>query len=259
MEYEIQRQIELLRRGKRVVQETVGWDDAAASPSPSAAKRAKTITATSPSPTCRPWWSIRAGSSRCAAPAGAARARLHRFQEQYGLSAYDAEVLVAERAVADYFEQTVAAAADVSPKIVANWITGELFGLLNQAGVGIEACPVTAASPGSPAPDGERAARSTRTPPRPCWREMFQSGKTAEQIVAERGLRQISDAERRSPGWWPGVLAENPEQVAAYLQGKETVAHWLFGQVMRLARGPGQPPGGAAGAGSPAGAETQRK
>ena len=70
--------------------------------------------------------------------------------------------------------------------------------------------------------------------------EMFQSGKTAAEIVAQRGLRQVSDAQVIS-GLVAGVLAENPQQVASYLQGKETVSRWLFGQVMRLAKGQANP------------------
>ncbi len=166
-------------------------------------------------------------------------ARLHRFQGQYGLSAYDAEVLVAERATADYYEETVAAAPGVSPKTVANWITGELFALLNQSQVSIESCLV---SPPALAALLQMVARGeiNHNTGKTVLGEMFQSGKTAGEVVAERGLRQVSDADVIA-GLVAGVLAENPEQVASYLQGKETVSRWLFGQVMRLAKGQANP------------------
>ena len=73
-------------------------------------------------------------------------AKIVRFQQQHGLSAYDAEVLVAEPAVADYYENTTALAEDVTAKTVANWLSGELFGLLNQSGMAFEQNPVSPAA-----------------------------------------------------------------------------------------------------------------
>ena len=70
--------------------------------------------------------------------------------------------------------------------------------------------------------------------------DMFSSGKTAESIVSEKGLRQVSDASI-IVGLIQRVLNENPQQVDAYLGGKETLAQWFFGQVMRLAKGKANP------------------
>ncbi len=69
---------------------------------------------------------------------------------------------------------------------------------------------------------------------------MFESGETAEQIVDRRGLKQVSDADQVA-ALVEQVLTENPDQVASYLAGKETVSRWLFGQVMRLAKGQANP------------------
>jgi aspartyl-tRNA(Asn)/glutamyl-tRNA(Gln) amidotransferase subunit B len=240
VEYEVQRQVGLLRRGERVVQETVGWDDVRSVTFTQRVKESEDDYRYFPEPDLPPLvldpdWVEQVRLSLPELPI----ARLHRFQGQYGLSAYDAEVLVAERATADYYEETVAAAPAVSPKTVANWITGELFALLNQSQAGIESClvsPPALAALLQMVAHGEINQNTGKT----VLVEMFQSGKTAGEVVAERGLRQVSDADVIA-GLVSGVLAENPEQVASYLQGKETVSRWLFGQVMRLAKGQANP------------------
>jgi aspartyl-tRNA(Asn)/glutamyl-tRNA(Gln) amidotransferase subunit B len=240
VEYEIQRQVALLRRGERVRQETVGWDDLRGVTFTQRVKESEDDYRYFPEPdlpplALDPGWVEQVRLSLPELPI----ARLHRFQAEYGLSAYDAEVLVAERLTADYYEQTLAAAAEISPKVVANWITGELFALLNQASLAIEACPI---GPPALAALLQMVARGeiNQNTGKTVLGEMFQSGKTAAEIVTQRGLRQVSDTQVIS-ALVAGVLAENPQQVASYLQGKETVSRWLFGQVMRLAKGQANP------------------
>mgnify|MGYP000150339634 CR=1 FL=1 len=238
--YEIQRQIGRLEQGQPVVQETVGWDDLRGVTFTQRVKETEDDYRYFPEPDLPPLaldpeWieALRASLPELA------YARFRRFQEQYGLSAYDAEVLVAERGVADYFEQAVAAAAGISPKIVANWISGELFALLNQAGQAIEACRVT---PHALADLLQRIANNeiNQNTGKAVLAEMFASGESAGEIVEKRSLRQVSDAALIAR-LVEQILAENPEQVTAYLKGKETVAQWFFGQVMRLTRGQANP------------------
>jgi aspartyl-tRNA(Asn)/glutamyl-tRNA(Gln) amidotransferase subunit B len=240
VEYEIQRQVDLLRRGERVVQETVGWDDVRGVTFTQRVKETEDDYRYFPEPdlpplVLDPGWVEQVRLSLPELPI----ARLHRFQEQYGLSAYDAEVLVAERAAADYYEQAIAASADISPKVVANWITGELFALLNQSGASIESCPITPPALVALLQMVARGEINNNTG-KTVLVEMFQNSKTAGEIVARRGLRQVSDTDIIA-GLVAGVLAENPEQVASFLQGKETVSRWLFGQVMRHASGRANP------------------
>jgi aspartyl-tRNA(Asn)/glutamyl-tRNA(Gln) amidotransferase subunit B len=166
-------------------------------------------------------------------------ARFERFQEQYGLSAYDAGVLTAEPSVAEYFEQTLRAASQASPKLVANWITGDLFGLLNQAGTGIEEAPVNPQSLADLV-GMVAAGEINQNTAKAVLSVMFAEGKSAHEIVAQRGLRQISD-EGVIAGLVGKVIEQHPEQVATYLGGKESVARWLFGQVMRLASNQANP------------------
>jgi aspartyl-tRNA(Asn)/glutamyl-tRNA(Gln) amidotransferase subunit B len=123
--------------------------------------------------------------------------------------------------------------------MVANWVTGELFSLLNEAGQGIEASPVSPAALAAllrMVAAGEINQNTGKT----VLSEMFNTGKPAAEIVAERGLRQVSDGALIA-GLVERALAENPEQVAAYLAGKESLSRWLFGQVMRLAKGQANP------------------
>ena len=136
--YEIQRQSELLRQGQPVIQETRGWDDGQDITVPQRSKEEADDYRYFPEPDLPPLvieqdWIEEVRASLPELPA----ARFHRFQAQYGLGAYDAAVLTDERLVADFYEAALAAAPDTSPKSIANWLSGELFGLLNQAGVGV--------------------------------------------------------------------------------------------------------------------------
>jgi aspartyl-tRNA(Asn)/glutamyl-tRNA(Gln) amidotransferase subunit B len=237
--YEIQRQGELLRQGQPVVQETRGWDESQGVTVPQRSKEEADDYRYFPEPDLPPLvveqaWIDEVRSSLPELPI----ARFHRFQAQYGLGAYDAAVLTAERQVADYFEATLAAAR-TSPKSIANWISGELFGLLNQAGVGIESSrvsPQALAALVGMVGGGEISQNTGKA----VLVEAFHTGKQPQDIVTERGLRQISDASAVA-GLVQRVLRENPEQVAAYLGGKTGLARWLFGQVARLAGGQANP------------------
>jgi aspartyl-tRNA(Asn)/glutamyl-tRNA(Gln) amidotransferase subunit B len=237
--YEIQRQSELWRRGQPVVQQTLGWDEARGVTVPQRSKEEAHDYRYFPEPDLPPLvvdpaWVAEVRSSLPELPV----AKFHRFMAQYELNSYDAELLVAERAVADYFEAVVDLAG-VPPKMAANWITGELFALLNQAGENIE--------------DGRLSAKElagllamlqrdeiNQTTAKTVLAEMYQTGQSARQIVDQRGLRQISDAEAVA-ALVEQVLADNPSQVESFLAGKEGLARWLFGQVMRAAQGKANP------------------
>jgi aspartyl-tRNA(Asn)/glutamyl-tRNA(Gln) amidotransferase subunit B len=170
--------------------------------------------------------------------------KLHRFTRDYQLSEYDAGVLVAERAVADYFEQVMTAInkqdmPEISPKMLVNWVTGELFSLLNQHNLSIEQTRITPqglANLLQMIAQGEINQNTAKS----VLAEMFQSGKPADEIVSEQGLTQISDGIFIT-GLVEQVLASNPQQVEEYVQGKDSLARWLFGQVMRMAKGRANP------------------
>jgi aspartyl-tRNA(Asn)/glutamyl-tRNA(Gln) amidotransferase subunit B len=159
-----------------------------------------------------------------------------RFIDGMGLSPYDAGVLVADKDRADYFEQ---AASGNDAKTTANWVTGNLFGALNKAGLAIADSPVSADALsgllGLMADDtiSGRIAREV-------FDEMFETGKEARQIVEEKGLKQITDAGAIEAAV-DAVIAGNPDQVADFQGGNEKTIGWFVGQVMKATGGKANP------------------
>jgi len=232
--YEIQRQSELLRAGEAVQQVTLGWDDVKEVTIVQRVKEGEDDYRYFPEPDLPPLvvdesWIAQIRASLPELP----YTRSLRFRQQYDLSDYDASLLTAEREVADYFEQAVAVVPSVTAKSISNWVTGELFALMNQAGVevtGIKVRPEALAELVKMTVEGQINQATAKS----VLAEMFQSGKEAAEIVAARGLQQVSDADliAKIVG---EVLDENPDEVASYKSGKATVANWLFGQVMKKA------------------------
>jgi aspartyl-tRNA(Asn)/glutamyl-tRNA(Gln) amidotransferase subunit B len=238
--YEIQRQSELIRAGGRVIQQTLGWDERAGVTLAQRSKEEAHDYRYFPEPdlpplVIEPGWVAAIRASQPELPA----ARTARLQSQYRLSLADAALLAGEQAAADYFEQAAAALTQATPRQAANWIIGDLYGLLNAAGVGIETCPIPPAGLAGLA-DLAAAGEINQTTAKAVLAEMFGGGKSALEIVEAKGLRQVSDAAFVA-GLVEKVLSDNPDQVASYRAGKESVARWLFGQVMRLGGGKANP------------------
>jgi len=163
-------------------------------------------------------------------------ARRARFTRDLGLSPYDAGVLVAERETADYFEK---AAEGRDPKQVANWLTGDVFGYLNKAGIALADSPLDAAKLGGLldlVADGTISGRIAKD----VLVVMFETGDTAAAIVEARGLRQVSDS-GAIEALADRLVAENPDKVAQYRAGKETLIGWFVGQVMKATQGKANP------------------
>ncbi len=238
--YEIERQSQLITQGGQVVQETLGWDVKGGRTVSQRTKEAEDDYRYFPEPDLPPLV-IDAGwieSLRAALPELPAD-KYDRFRAQYRLSSEAAGVLTAEPAVADYFESAAGAAPDIAAKEVANWVTGELFGLLNQRGIGIREAKVAPADLAELVRVVSRGEINQNTG-KAVLAEMFASGQAAPEIIAAQGLLQISD-EGLLAELVEKVLAENPEQVSTYLAGKTTVSQWLFGQVMRATKGRANP------------------
>ncbi|MDO9128655.1 MAG: Asp-tRNA(Asn)/Glu-tRNA(Gln) amidotransferase subunit GatB [Anaerolineales bacterium] len=238
--YQIQHQAELLKAGKAVKQVTLGWDEAKEETVVQRVKEGEDDYRYFPEPDLPPLaveagWIAKVRQSLPELP----YARFQRLREQYGISHYTAKVLVEEKAVADYFEQAAAAEPSVPAKSIANWISGELFGLMNQAGVDaadLKVPPEALAELVKMSVEGQ----INQTTGREVLGRMFASGKGAAEIVKERGLQQVSDTDFISR-MVTEVLDENPQEVAAYLGGKTGVANFLFGQVMKKAGGRANP------------------
>ncbi len=159
-----------------------------------------------------------------------------RFVAEFKLSPYDAGVLVAEQESADYFER-VAKGRDA--KLASNWVTTELFGVLNRRGAGIADSPVTADALGGLIDliaDGTISGRIAKE----VFEAMVETGKAAADIVKEKGLLQISDLGELEAAT-DGVLHSNPVKVAEYRSGKEKLFGFFVGQVMKATGGKANP------------------
>jgi aspartyl-tRNA(Asn)/glutamyl-tRNA(Gln) amidotransferase subunit B len=246
LEFEVERQKRVIADGDAVVQETRGWIE----------EREVTVSQRSkeyahdyryfPEPDLPP---LRIGPERVAQLKAAlpelAPQRKSRFQSELGLSEYDAELLVGSRAMADYFEATVAlrnATAVDRPAVakeVANWMLGDLARLLNQDHRDIDASPVTPERLNdllTLIDDGTLSTSMAKT----VLDEMYASGGDPADIVQAQGLGQISDTGAIEDAVAEAIAA-NPKAVADYISGKDTAARFLMGQVMRLTRGQAQP------------------
>jgi aspartyl-tRNA(Asn)/glutamyl-tRNA(Gln) amidotransferase subunit B len=164
-------------------------------------------------------------------------AKRDRFVEDYGLPAYDAEVLTSDREVADYFE-TCLETFD-NPKPVSNWIMGPLLGLLNSAGKSIDASPVSPENLGRLLQLIEKGVISGKIA-KTVFDEMAVSGHAPGRIVKERGLVQVSDAGQVEIAV-DKVMAENADEVQAYRAGKTKLLGFFVGQVMRETKGKANP------------------
>lgn len=160
----------------------------------------------------------------------------HRFMESFGLSAYDASVLVAEKSRAAYYEQ-VAASRD--PKLAANWVINELLGALNKQNLGIEASPIKAAQLGGLVDlivDNTISGKIAKD----VFAEMLASGKDAAVIVEEKGLKQVTDTGALD-ALVKEVVDENPDSVEQYKAGKDKLFGFFVGQVMKKSGGKANP------------------
>jgi aspartyl-tRNA(Asn)/glutamyl-tRNA(Gln) amidotransferase subunit B len=163
-------------------------------------------------------------------------AKKARFVADFGLSAYDAGVLVAERGTAEFYE---AVAEGRDAKLAANWLTGEYFGALNRSGFALAEAPVDAKKLGGLIDliaDGTISGRIAKD----VFEAMWDSGKDAAAIVADKGLKQISDS-GAIEAIVEQVIADNPAQVAQFKSGNENILGWFVGQVMKASHGRANP------------------
>lgn len=238
LEYEAARQIEVLRQGGRISQETRGWVEAEGRTVSQRSKEFADDYRYFPEPDLPPLTlsPVVVEAIRARLPE-LPEARKRRFVRQYGLSDYDADVLTPSQAVADYYEAAVVAHGN--PKLVANWVSGEVFRLMRARGLDIDALPI------SPSRLAELLKlvddQSIGIPvAKLVLEEMFDNGQSAGDIVRAKGLTQISDSgQLRAVA--AQVIAANPKAVADYHGGKPTAIKFLVGQVMRATQGQANP------------------
>jgi aspartyl-tRNA(Asn)/glutamyl-tRNA(Gln) amidotransferase subunit B len=166
-----------------------------------------------------------------------ADAKQQRFISQYALPEYDAQVITSSKDLADYFERCVELLD--RPKMISNWIMGELLRELNNSGTDVRRSPVTPQQLVDLLTLVERGTISLKAA-REIFPEIYRTGKAPEELVRERGLTQVSD-DAALLSLIDDVLAKNGGQVEQYKAGKEQVLGFFVGQVMKASRGKANP------------------
>jgi aspartyl-tRNA(Asn)/glutamyl-tRNA(Gln) amidotransferase subunit B len=240
VKYEIERQSALYDIGGEVLQQTLGWNDEKGSTNPQRAKEVAEDYRYFPEPDLPPLvveekWIEQVRKALPELPF----AKQARFIKDYALNEYDASLLVAERNTAEFFEETLQGLSRGEAKLLANWITGPLFAQLNETGQRLQE---SAINPEKFAGlllllnDGKINASAAKK----ILDAMLESGKDAKALMVELSLGQISD-ERKIRESIQSIIKSNPEQLKAYLAGKEELLNWFFGQAMSQLQGKANP------------------
>ncbi len=238
IEFEVNRQINVLESGGRLQQETRLWDERAGETRVMRSKEEAHDYRYFPEPDLPPLIvsDELVARVRTAMPE-LPEARRRRFMEQYDLSFSDASQLTSELSLADYYEK--AAEASGNPRSAANWMRSELLRELENAGVTAGSSPVSAADLGALVRliDEEKISGKQG---KDVLVEMFQTGKSAAAIIEERGLVQLSDSGEIDK-FIDQVLAANSPQLESYRAGKEGLFGFFVGQIMKASKGKANP------------------
>ena len=238
IEYEVERQIKTLEEGGRIAQETRTFDPATGKTYPMRGKEEAEDYRYFPDPDLLPLilkeeWIEEIRKNMPELP----HQRLERLLSQYGISDYEAKIFVQHKELGDFFEEAVRELDE--PKMIANWLLNDLLGLLNEKQIPLEESPV------SP----ERLAELVRLIKenvistkigKEVIKEMVETGKSASQIVEEKGLKQITD-EGEIRRIVEEVLSRFPSEVERFRQGEEKLIGFFVGQVMKETKGKANP------------------
>jgi aspartyl-tRNA(Asn)/glutamyl-tRNA(Gln) amidotransferase subunit B len=242
LEYEIERQIQALSEGGKLIQETRLWDENREETRSMRSKESAHDYRYFPDPDLPPLvidddWIAEIRASLPELPAE----RKARFMSDYSLSAYDAELLTGRQDVADYFESAVKAHAN--PKMLSNWIVGDLFRVLKERKLDeqlyIADWPIAAqhlAEMVRLIDQGTISGKIGKT----VFEAILDSGQSPQQIVEEQGLEQVSDT-ASIESTIDEVLAANSKQVEQYKSGSEKVFGFFIGQIMKATQGKANP------------------
>ncbi len=241
--YEVQRQIELIEDGGKVVQETRLYDPDRKETRSMRSKEDSQDYRYFPDPdllplVIAPEWIERVRGELPELPA----AMQARFVSQYGLTAYDASQLTTMKAVAAYFETVVATAGTAQAKAAANWIMGDIASNLNRDGIAIDAAPVAPERLAGMLARIADGTISNNIAKKDVFPAMWagEADGDADAIIAAKGLKQMSDSGELEK-IIDDVLAANQKSVEEFRSGKEKAFNALVGQVMKATRGKGNP------------------
>jgi len=238
--FELDRQTALLDAGGKVDQETLGWDEAAEVTVSQRSKEEAHDYRYFPEPDLPPLVisAEEIEAARKTLPERPDR-KFTRFVSDLGLDAYQAEVLTTDRLVAEFYENTLNTMQKPDAVLAANWVSGELFGIINASGTALDSLPI---SPSALAGllDLLQAGKVNNATAKTVLGKMVSSGREGLTIIEEEGLSQVSDREAIAE-IVRQVLADHPVEVQAYREGKTALHQWFFGQVMRRMGGQANP------------------
>jgi aspartyl-tRNA(Asn)/glutamyl-tRNA(Gln) amidotransferase subunit B len=242
LEYEAVRQRKAVETGERIVQETRGWVEEKSQTVSQRSKEYAHDYRYFPEPDLPPMvldkkWVTDMKTNLPELP----EARLDRFVGQYGLPAYDAGLLTAAKSLAEYFEKLVKTGAAKTARDAGNWLLGPASALMNMHNMDINdfTARIDVDKMAGLLRLESKSVISTATA-KAVLEEMFNSGKTADEIVKEKGLGQISDSAAIEEQV-EAIIKANPQAVADFRAGKETAIKFLVGQVMKATRGRANP------------------
>ncbi len=241
--YEVDRQVSLLEAGEEILQETRLFDAAQGITRSMRSKEHAHDYRYFPDPDLPPLvlekaWVETLRTNLPELP----DAKKDRLMEEYELPLYDAALLVTETEIASYYEETLQALEAVTPKgakLVANWLLGEVFGALNRDGKTLEDCPITPGALAGLVMEIQKDVISGKIA-KDVFSMMWETGKSAPALIAEHGLQQVSDDGAIIP-IIDKVLADNPQMVEEYRQGKDKLFGFFVGQVMKIMAGKANP------------------
>ncbi len=235
--YEIERQIEAVENGEKLIQSTRRWDDDLGETFLMRTKEEAHDYRYFPDPDLLPVQTEDMVAKMRSTVPELPHEKRARFVEAYGVSDYDASVLASEQALADYYEKAANGAKDT--KKVANWVINNLLSALNDASLTIQDCPV--------APEKLRdlinlveSGQVNNNQAKEVFTLLFESpDKSPAAIAKERGFEPADDSEVE--GFCDQVIADNPDKVAEIQAGNDKLINWLTGQVMKASKGKANP------------------
>jgi len=238
--YQMEMQSQILEKGEKVKQQTLGWSETENRTFAQRGKEEANDYRYFPEPDLPPliiekdWLeSIRREMPELP------NVKRARFEKEYQLNPEDIERLVEDKAVCDYFEMCLLIAPELSPKTIANWLLGEVFAWLNSKGKSFEELELSPERLTDLIGYIQRGVINQNVG-KTVLIDVIEKGKHPMEIIEERGLQQVSDSSVITE-LVAKTLSEYPDEVSAFRSGKETVANWLFGQVMRATQGKANP------------------
>jgi aspartyl-tRNA(Asn)/glutamyl-tRNA(Gln) amidotransferase subunit B len=238
--YELERQTTLLDSGGKVAQETLGWDEIEQVTLSQRSKEEAHDYRYFPEPDLPPLVisQRQIENARARLPERPDR-RFRRFVTDFGLDTYQAEILTTDKAAADYFEIVLTQMSQPDPPWAANWILGELFGVMHAHGDTMSEVKIAPKALASLLTllQQEQINNSTA---KTVLATMYETGEKPTDIIRDGSLEQISDRKALFKIVCD-VLAAHPDEIKAYRSGKKALREWFFGQVMQATNGQADP------------------